>query len=1080
MSESRQRWGRPEVSGGVPPPDPWAKPPVTLAGMAQLADRFFLLFLLAGYALAAGFPDPGLRIGEPSLGELNLLGDRVRLSPSMLLLAVLLWGAGLSVPTRRLGGLLRRPGLLLAGLAANLLVPLAFILGVSGMMRLWHGGDEMRGVLIGLGLIAAMPIAGSAAAWSRKADGDEALTLGLIVSSTFLSPLTTPVVLYAVSLMAGGPAAADFRALSGRGTGVFLTLCALAPSLLGMLTLRVVGEGRAAAARPCLKLLNAAALLLLVYASASATLPVALSRFAPDFFGSMLAVAVGFCVVCFAAGWLVARLLRAGPPQQAALLFGLGMNNNGTGMVLASSALAGRPEVLLLVVCYNLVQHLMAGGVDLLRRREADVTFAEGRLSWGLALRPVLSFGFLLAAGVVVANASAAYWNLRTVAATHRWVAHTHEVMTQIEETLSLLKDAETGQRGYLITGDRRYLEPYEVAVRRVHGRFERLREMTADNAAQKARTEQMSGMIDDRLAELDETIRLRRDKGFDAAREVVLADRGKRRMDVIRRLMGEMEAEEQALLERRAGEFDARVARSLGLVIVVACIVLVSFFVRGLITEPGRRDQPRPSRSGRLQGLLQEGEWQVVGVPALAGGGDEDRLKPVLQPGRPAPLATDSQTEGQTLRASRNGEAAGREVRGTFAAALNRVGLHGSYFLGMAGIGFTLPFLPLYLGQEGMSDRAIGLVSTLAALAGLVQYPVGKWSDRLGRRKPFLVAALAVLAAATFLMHGAHGAVWLGLLVILFAENGACRATVESLAGAEAARLAQPGRVGEALGSLRFWRPAGIVLAALASGLIAQSHGVGAVLLPLAAVQTLAVLACLLIREDGERRPVQEIAACPPPEGMPAKSRPRDGVLWVFVAAMVLFHVSNAPGGVYLGLFLKRDLQAPDWTLSAAFVVSMVAWMAAIRLAGGLADRLGRRPLLIAGWSVMASRLALVALATAPWQVLAVQVLDGAAQALFAVAAAAWVTDRVADPRRAGEAQALVGAALVFGSAVGPALSGLVVDALGYRGTFLLLAGVGAAATAVVVAFVPETAPARAEVSASEACRLPTTLSPS
>jgi MFS family permease len=76
-----------------------------------------------------------------------------------------------------------------------------------------------------------------------------------------------------------------------------------------------------------------------------------------------------------------------------------------------------------------------------------------------------------------------------------------------------------------------------------------------------------------------------------------------------------------------------------------------------------------------------------------------------------------------------------------------NRIGLYSSYFLGMAGIGFTLPYLPLYLGYEGMSDRTIGLVSTLAALAGLVQYPIGLWSDREGRRKPFLIVALAVLA---------------------------------------------------------------------------------------------------------------------------------------------------------------------------------------------------------------------------------------------------------------------------------------------------------------------------------------------
>lgn len=71
---------------------------LTLSGVANLADRFFLLFLLAAYALAAVFPDPGLRIGQTPTGEFSLLGDRVRLSLPMLLLAVLLWNAGLSVP----------------------------------------------------------------------------------------------------------------------------------------------------------------------------------------------------------------------------------------------------------------------------------------------------------------------------------------------------------------------------------------------------------------------------------------------------------------------------------------------------------------------------------------------------------------------------------------------------------------------------------------------------------------------------------------------------------------------------------------------------------------------------------------------------------------------------------------------------------------------------------------------------------------------------------------------------------------------------------------------------------------------
>lgn len=389
-----------------------------------------------------------------------------------------------------------------------------------------------------------------------------------------------------------------------------------------------------------------------------------------------------------------------------------------------------------------------------------------------------------------------------------------------------------------------------------------------------------------------------------------------------------------------------------------------------------------------------------------------------------------------------------------------NRVGLYGAYFLGMAGVGFCLPFLPLYLKEEkGLSDRGIALVWVLSAAAGLLQFPVGLWSDRAGTRKPFLVAALAVLAAATALLPlaapGGFGWVLLGLLVVLFAENGACRATVESLAGAEAIRLAPPDRVGAALGALRFWRPVAIVLAALVGGVLAEERRVGWLLGPLAVVQGLAVVAALLIRENGRKEEVARTAeAVPRGTGLHLN----DPALWAFVGAMVLFHVANAPPGAYLGLFLKQDLGSPASHLSYAFVISMVAWMAVVRPAGWLADRFGRKPLLVVGWAVMTTRLVLLALADDGWQVLLIQLLDGPAQALFAVVAAAWVTDRLADRRRAGEAQVIVGSSLVLGSALGPALAGLVVTDLGYRGTFGVLAGVGVAATLVVALFVPET----------------------
>ncbi len=383
-----------------------------------------------------------------------------------------------------------------------------------------------------------------------------------------------------------------------------------------------------------------------------------------------------------------------------------------------------------------------------------------------------------------------------------------------------------------------------------------------------------------------------------------------------------------------------------------------------------------------------------------------------------------------------------------------NRIGLYGSYFLGMAAIGFTLPYLPLYLGEKGLSDRAIGIISTLAALSALAQFPVGLWSDRIGWRKPFLVVALAAVAVSTVLLPRAHGIVWLGFLVILFAENGISRAVVESLSGAEAAALAAPGGVGAALGALRFWKPIGIILVALLGSWMSEQYGVGAILMPLAFVQGLAVVAALLIHETGERTPVKRDGRIEPADGW----LPKDAGLWAFVAAMILYHAANAPGGVYLGLFLRRDLQAPDRMLAYAFVVSMLAWMLVVWPAGWLADRYGRKPLLIAGWTIMAVRLGLVSVVQSPAMAVANQALDGLGNGLFAVLAAAWVTDRLADPRRAGEAQVIVGSCLVFGSAIGPAAAGFLVGPLGYRGLFALLAGVGALATAIVVVLVPET----------------------
>ena len=143
--------------------------------------------------------------------------------------------------------------------------------------------------------------------------------------------------------------------------------------------------------------------------------------------------------------------------------------------------------------------------------------------------------------------------NAQKMVEDNKWVDHTYEVLAEIETLVSELKDMETGQRGFLITGKDRYLEPYFSGLKGSHNSLEKLRSLTSDNANQQARIIKLESQIQEKVAELKETIALRQDRGFEAARKVVLSDRGKEVMDRMRETLKQMTTEERNLLVQRA-----------------------------------------------------------------------------------------------------------------------------------------------------------------------------------------------------------------------------------------------------------------------------------------------------------------------------------------------------------------------------------------------------------------------------------------------------------------------------------------------------------------------------------------------
>jgi len=342
---------------------------IETSGVAHFLHRHLLGLIVSSYVLAAAAPGLGLWIKETRVVDVAVGPGRLSVSLPTLMLAFLLFNAGLRVRGERVRQIARRPGMMLIGVAANLAVPVLYVLTLVFAIPAWHNPEEAATILVGLALVAAMPVAGSSTGWAQNANGDMALSLGLVLASTFLSPMTTPIALKIVGSLSPVGYAEEFRQLAGRDTGAFLTTWVLLPSLLGILARYLLGESRVASVERRFKTLGTVVLLLLCYANASACLPQALGSPDWDFLAMTLAIVLGLCVSTFAAGYALARVLKADRDQRAALMFGLGMNNNGTGLVLASVALASQPLVLLPIIVYNLTQHLVAGCVNALFRR---------------------------------------------------------------------------------------------------------------------------------------------------------------------------------------------------------------------------------------------------------------------------------------------------------------------------------------------------------------------------------------------------------------------------------------------------------------------------------------------------------------------------------------------------------------------------------------------------------------------------------------------------------------------------------------------------------------------------------------
>lgn len=334
------------------------------ADLLSFVRRNLLWFLIASYALAAGWPGPGDVVRGTSLGELPF--TRGEFNSTHLLLGVLLFCVGVSIRPEESRQMWRLSRTVVWGVAAAWLIPLLGLALLLGLGACGGGGRSWPAFVTGALLVAAMPPANSSSVWSELSGGQAAAAVSIIILGTLLSPLLTPALL-GLSARVGGDLDGLTSAAAATSLEVLVAFVVLPTALgIGVRSLcDALSERWQSALWTASRAVSLAALLTLNYANAAVAAPaiVAETSRAPTII--VFSLTVLWCGIVFGLAIGVSRWLGDGDPgRRVGCVYVTGMKNTGAALVLATTLLAQQPLAVLVPVVYTVAQHLAAALTD--------------------------------------------------------------------------------------------------------------------------------------------------------------------------------------------------------------------------------------------------------------------------------------------------------------------------------------------------------------------------------------------------------------------------------------------------------------------------------------------------------------------------------------------------------------------------------------------------------------------------------------------------------------------------------------------------------------------------------------------
>ncbi len=223
-----------------------------------------------------------------------------------------------------------------------------------------------------------------------------------------------------------------------------------------------------------------------------------------------------------------------------------------------------------------------------------------------LILERQIKFAFVLALLLLLTIGFFAYHSTNSLNEAINWEKHTQEVLLELDETLYLILDAEASGRGFVLTNNESFLEPYKQTAATLDANLKRLQTLVADNSVQTENSTKLENLAGEKLDFIKRTIEIRRTQGFARAVEEVSSNQGKNLMDEIRRLVGEMKDIEKNLLLTQEADLDKSVRSTsqilfLGSIVGILSLGLANF---AIFRETGKRREVQNELRDMNKGL--------------------------------------------------------------------------------------------------------------------------------------------------------------------------------------------------------------------------------------------------------------------------------------------------------------------------------------------------------------------------------------------------------------------------------------------------------------------------------------------